>query len=107
MKLSTLVVKPELYIVAERYVKSDDSVHLQLSILDRGALNICQRGRVCAIGISHEAKDIRYFREIRRNISTVVSAFTGAIAQHPDYQCIFIDEDTIIAFILGGIFDSY
>lgn len=107
MKLSTLVVRPELYIVAERFVKSNDTVHLQLSIVDHGNVNICLKGQVCAIGISHEAKDIRYFREIRRNISAVVSDFTGAIAQHPDYQCIFIDEDTIIAFILGGIFDSY
>lgn len=107
MKLSTLVMKPELHLVAERFVKSDDTVHLQLSIMDHGQTEISLKGQVCTIGISHQAKDIRYFREIRRNISSVVSAFTAAMGQHPEYQCIFIDEDTIIAFILGGIFDSY
>ncbi len=107
MKLSTLRLTKEIQLVAERFVKSDDTVHLQLSIKHNGHTLISERDQVCKIGIGDEAKDIRYFKQIGKSIEEITSNFIARMEATDLLQHIYIEEETIITFILGGIFDSY
>lgn len=107
MKLSTLELTDDLNLIAERFVKSDDTVYLSLSLIKGDCCILSHKGYVCAIGISNIAKDMRYFKHIRQAINAIASEFVSQIEAHPDLKGLFIDEDTIITFILGGIFDSY
>lgn len=107
MKLSTLRLTQDIQLIAERFVKSDDTVLLQLSIQYMGHTIITERGQVCCIGIGNEAKDIRYFKEINRQLLEVASNFIRRMEATDVLQSIYIEEETILTFILGGIFDSY
>lgn len=107
MKLSTMRLSKTLYLVAERFVKSDDSVHLQLCIKDATRVILCAKGQVCEIGIGNEPKDIRYFKQIRKQIQSVSEQLISDMGSHAVLEDIYIDEDSIVTFILAGIFDSY
>lgn len=107
MKLSTLTINASIKLIAERFIKSDESVELVLSILHSAGERIEVSGIVCRLGVSSEAKHISYFKAIEKEIKLTASKLIDEMSDHPVFSEIFMDEDTIVTFILAGIFDSF
>lgn len=107
MKLSTLHLTNNVELVAERFIRSDNSVELVLSAKHGSGVILTERAIVCELGRSSEAKTVQYFRDIENRIIKIANLLTAQMTQHELFNGIFIDQETICAFILGGIFDSY
>lgn len=107
MKLSTLQMTSTIELVAERFVKSNSSVELVLTARHISGVALTERAIVCDLGRSSEAKTVQYFRNIENNIIRIANLLIIQMNQDDLFKDIFIDQETICTFILGGIFDSY
>jgi hypothetical protein len=107
LKLSTLTINSSIRLLAERFIKSDESVELVLSIKHSSGENIEVKGIICQLGVSSEAKHVSYFKSIEAEIKATAAKLICEMRKHAVFSEIFMDEDTIVTFILGGIFDSF